>query len=555
MRLLYLLPGTGGNRLQAVIHHIACNYAGTYQALSYVWGADIRDKELVTPNGVLPITTSLYKALLALRQKDQAVMLWVDAVCINQADNKEKAQQIRLMPEIFQACECMYAFLSEGNPDIDQVLKMLMQVQAGSNREKQQRLKGQGMIAKEPSEEMSAWERNHLPPLSSPIWSSVKALFELPYFRRAWIIQEVVAAPNVKLVCGKWLLDWKDLYAALEIVDRRVQIAEYDEGVSDIRSSWEPFTKLAIQREWEARQHRWSLLMLLEHFRYAESTLSRDRLFALVGLASDGNEAEFEPDYDSSFQDIVLRFAQAFVRQGRGIQLLYRAGISCPGNDDKFPSWIPDWTSNRPLGLHDSSDSDRTFSACGPQPPNLKLGPGPNDLSVDGYDVDTILATSTASNTESEWASYFAEVDAMIDNGVLSDTMGPKEDLRWKVPVAAAPFLHVESYSAFRKYINTSSHTITDDRGSNAHKSYVTCLQGPLVGWRFVVTQRGFVGVVPSLTRVGDKVAIMKGGCVPFVLRKSGEGWKLVGECFIHGFMKGESLWLVGVQERTFCLS
>ena len=59
--------------------------------------------------------------------------------------------------------------------------------------------------------------------------------------------------------------------------------------------------------------------MLLENFRYAESTLSRDRLFALLGLASDGNEPAFEPDYNSPLEQIVLKFAQVFVRQGRGM--------------------------------------------------------------------------------------------------------------------------------------------------------------------------------------------------------------------------------------------
>jgi hypothetical protein len=557
IRLLYLLPGTSEGPLQGVLNHIACNYAGTYQALSYVWGGDLRDKELLTPNGMIPITTSLYKALRALRQNDQSVMVWVDAVCINQSDTKEKAQQIRLMPEIFQACEHTYAFLSEGSPAIDQALEMLMEVRARTLREKRQLFKGGDADGEHLPQIMSTWGGNRLPPFDSPLWTSVKALFSLPYFRRAWIIQEVVAAPIVKFVCGQWLIDWKDLYAALEILDREVQIAEYEEENTDIRASWESFTKLAVQREWESRQHRWNLLMLLEHFRHAESTLSRDRLFALVGLASDGNEAEFEPDYESDFQDIVLRFAQAFVRQGRGIQLLYRAGISCSDHEAQLPSWIPDWTTKRPIGLHDSSETDLVFSACGPEPPHLTLGPRPNDLSVDGYDMDTILTITAASNVESDWAAYFAEIDVMIDEGVLSDTMGPKDDLKWKVPIAAAPFPRLESYSAFRKHLNTPLNNPTKnphDMELNSHKSYAACLQPTLVGWKFVVTKRGFTGVVPALSRVGDEIVIMKGGCVPFVLRESGETWKLVGECYIHGMMKGEGLWLPGVKEKTFCL-
>ena len=65
----------------------------------------MRNKELSTPDGIIEITTSLYKAFTALRQKDQGVMIWADAICINQADAKEKAQQTCVMPEIYQAPE------------------------------------------------------------------------------------------------------------------------------------------------------------------------------------------------------------------------------------------------------------------------------------------------------------------------------------------------------------------------------------------------------------------------------------------------------------------
>ena len=576
MRLLHLLPGPSDGPLQAVLNHIPCSNAGTYQALSYVWGTDKRDEELVTPDGAIPITSSLYRALQAIRQSDTAIMIWADAVCINQADNAEKARQIRLMPQIFQACECAYAFLSEGGPSIDQALEMLMQVRAKAVLEESAQSK------EEDSQDDDGWPQglpyipwswagNRIPPLHSPIWKAIKALFSLPYFRRAWIVQEVVAAPKLKIVCGKWLIDWKDFHGALEVVDREVQIAEHEDQALGLRTTWEPFVKLATQREWESRQYRWSLLMLLEHFRYTEATLSRDRLFSVVGLASDGNDPDFEPDYDSPLPDIVLKFAKAFIRQGRAIQLLYRAGLPTPDSkfDPKFPSWIPNWTSNRPIGLHDSEDTDLNFAACGPKPAAISLGSVPDELNVEGYDLDTIVSISSAANYETSWAAYFAEIDALIESSVLSDTMGPREDVKWKVPIAAAPFARAagggtmdmrRSYAAFRAKLEADQGRGSSARGAyekNAFKSYMACLRGTLEGWKFIVTKRGFVGVVPGASEVGDVLAIMKGGCVPFVVRGSEERegrCRLVGECYVHGVMKGEGLWLPGVQERTFCL-
>lgn len=48
---------------------------------------------------------SLFRALCSLRSEDQALLLWVDAVCINQIDKREKALQVPSMRHIYQNAE------------------------------------------------------------------------------------------------------------------------------------------------------------------------------------------------------------------------------------------------------------------------------------------------------------------------------------------------------------------------------------------------------------------------------------------------------------------
>jgi hypothetical protein len=51
----------------------------------------------------------------------------------------------------------------------------------------------------------------------------------------------------------------------------------------------------------------------------------------------------------------------------------------------------------------------------------------------------------------------------------------------------------------------------------------------------------GLFGCMPSETRVGDVVAVLFGGWVPFVLRPlGGDEYELVGHCYVHGIMDGE---------------
>ena len=621
IRLLYLLPGEAGDQLQGVINHVPYQSAGTYRALSYVWGTDQRTQDLITPDGVLRITFSLNKALQGLRHKNKAIMLWADAICINQKNYTEKAQQVRLLPQIFQTAASTYAFL-DGDKGSDAAIQMLMQVRVKAACDEKTRIEtyttdrtkselgndsecetssgesteADGMSSKDgPDIEdwpedlprvSASWSERCIPHPDDAIWTSVDAFFALSWFRRVWVIQEIVAATNVKILCGERIIDWNDLHLAMEIVDRQVQVS--DDDFSRLEPSWEPFLSLAAQREWEARHYRWTLIMLLENFRYAESTFNRDRLFALLGLASDGNEAEFEPDYDSPLEVVVLKFARVFVRQGRGMQLLYRAGLSHQSH--RFPSWIPDWTVRRPSSLHDSSEDGTTFAASGPQHAKIKCVPDTDELLVEGYAVDAIERISASSNVEQEWQMYFKEIDAMVDSADLIQVRDSREHLKWKVPIAGVLYPKIavsgsldlqSSYMALRKYINGNQKGKASEKNGysvngTAHStdyamalgqmaadssqkrlSYVAALQDTLYGWRFIITKRGYVGVVPSMARIGDVIAILKGGRVPFILQECAArpgAFRLVGGCYIHCMMNGEGLSLQGVVESNFRL-
>jgi hypothetical protein len=70
----------------------------TFEALSYAWGSQEKPHYIELDEGSLPITDSLFKALVRLRLPRRARVLWADAICINQENNAEKSKQITLMP-------------------------------------------------------------------------------------------------------------------------------------------------------------------------------------------------------------------------------------------------------------------------------------------------------------------------------------------------------------------------------------------------------------------------------------------------------------------------
>src|SRR5436309_10793688 len=71
----------------------------TYEALSYVWGTSTRDYCVHLSGSRFEIRENLYSALIQLRKTDQERILWIDALCINQANDVEKARQVAMMGE------------------------------------------------------------------------------------------------------------------------------------------------------------------------------------------------------------------------------------------------------------------------------------------------------------------------------------------------------------------------------------------------------------------------------------------------------------------------
>ena len=59
---------------------------------------------------------------------------------------------------------------------------------------------------------------------------------------------------------------------------------------------------------------------------------------------------------------------------------------------------------------------------------------------------------------------------------------------------------------------------------------------------RLGMTMQRYLGLFPRGTEPGDQVCVFTGGWVPFVIRRhqDGNGYQLLGECYLHGIMDGE---------------
>jgi hypothetical protein len=104
-RLLTILSGSGLQPIACQLNAFDLSESPAYEALSYVWG-HVEDRLPITVNSVaFAVTRNLHAALYRLRYPDKDCVIWVDAICINQADAAERSSQVQQMERIYSLAD------------------------------------------------------------------------------------------------------------------------------------------------------------------------------------------------------------------------------------------------------------------------------------------------------------------------------------------------------------------------------------------------------------------------------------------------------------------
>jgi len=93
-----------------------------FEALSYVWAKEYSPTPIVLSGQSHKVTLNLYSALEHLRKSDGENTVWIDALCINQADPMERSSQVGLMQEIYCHATSVIAWLGEPHGPDDRII-------------------------------------------------------------------------------------------------------------------------------------------------------------------------------------------------------------------------------------------------------------------------------------------------------------------------------------------------------------------------------------------------------------------------------------------------
>ncbi|KAK5637314.1 hypothetical protein RRF57_013026 [Xylaria bambusicola] len=96
-----------------------------YEAISYEWGPEKDQKTVYVNNRALSVRANLYAALSHLQDRFIERIIWIDAICINQENNDEKALQVQFMARIYAKASRVIVWLGQAAGSSDQALEVI----------------------------------------------------------------------------------------------------------------------------------------------------------------------------------------------------------------------------------------------------------------------------------------------------------------------------------------------------------------------------------------------------------------------------------------------
>ncbi|CAM1508928.1 Fc.00g026670.m01.CDS01 [Cosmosporella sp. VM-42] len=470
IRLLNVEPGGFDDPIKGYFSRITLEDVAAesfeFHALSYCWGdpddwVDIHlraTESTVGDEGVrMPFSVgrTVGQALRRLRLPEKTLKVWIDAVCINQEDFEERAQQVNLMSHIYSMAATVHIWLGQGNPGVEACLRLVRDIHNYNNRhcpggelcscigtphlleldevdayiqskkDEKQGISFRGMyevfhlheqtFSREVIDLAGGYSNTQLSTLMS-------ILFENPWFARVWVMQEALFSRKAFVYSSGERIPWNELL----MVNAWLENPQYTTQQQHIKSQivmapiWKTLrpSKRVLRSSTSAvnTEDTTESSGILDVFLAGldlKSTDPRDKLFALLTFADETCRASelddlILPNYDKSTERVFADFTRWWIKKHNSLDILsfihsqpgrtWQRTLGPGQNDAKIQR--PSWTvrnEGRSRWVRANLNAQFEFRATGKATPDLELlgyevNPDSLTLQLQGHRVGTITA-------------------------------------------------------------------------------------------------------------------------------------------------------------------
>ncbi|KAF4471027.1 heterokaryon incompatibility (het-6OR allele) [Fusarium albosuccineum] len=369
----------------------------SYIALSYVWGSRTAVERIRLNGQGHNIGVNLACAIRHLRDEEHDVVIWIDAVCVNQENLYERSIQVAMMRGIYSSAKRVVVFLGDGayyripkdfarnyssagvtfwNDARDDVLLEPFRHEWRALCKSRARFSFCTICLIRILSDLDRY-RGMMESIAEGSDASKQDIFELlrslinsRWWHRIWVVQEITVPPEVMIQYGNVKAPWQMFESAADACDRLGWGPDQDAAESFLgiereyakvlpRFSRQVLDIKRLRLRWKESKGA-DLLSLLQEFSGRLATDERDKVFALLGLARDNKL--IRPDYSLDTAEVYRQTIIGLVRDGGSLAAL--AGDLRRKNSQNLPSWIPDWSAVFEEPDYRRMALQKTYSAC-----------------------------------------------------------------------------------------------------------------------------------------------------------------------------------------------
>ena len=434
IRLLWITNKGNGNMLDCRLQHFRLETKPQYVALSYVWGNPDDTVQLQIEGHDFYVTRNLHEALLQvqnwqclhlvnlnfLQTEGLPVLLWVDAIYIDQKNMAERLREIPRMKNIYSSASQVLGWLGPYPPDLPErrvaavFSKTIDIVLKTSQKERFDLImRQQHHIQSEVSENFEEFTND------------VFAIIALSWFSRVWIIQEAAAARNDPILAlGRLYVPFDCLRCLFSLYAYRKEwwvrpnetglgpISEIRVWLQDPERSHRIFDNPVAPEELEALEagsmtnfaRRLNLVLKMAARAPFYSTVPHDMIYSVLSMTAAElakTPKELEPDYSKQFSDVCRSYARFIAENTGDLGFLWKFRDEdnvrhFDRTQGKIPSWVPNFSNRAHIAsLISNIRAKPSFSA------------DERVMLLEGVQVDTISAVADHLKGQSNAATHF----------------------------------------------------------------------------------------------------------------------------------------------------
>jgi hypothetical protein len=566
IRLLKLVESFNADQAYDLVE-TSLDAAPPYETISYVWGKQERSQTLAfQSSGTIRVTLSLEDTLARLRSQCQTGYLWADQICINQSNTIERNQQVEIMGEIYSKAQRVLIWLGSEGDDYRHITTLL---DVASVSFQQQETFDQFSLKVDPILNDNTNAANGCRR------SSIRQLLALPWFCRAWVVQEAVLSNIATCFLGSSAFDlyalWSLVRKVRNLEDRINSGGDFHLGIRQLRGY---LVLNEIMRLRQQRQNKkdacfyYSLSILAPR---CQTSKPQDKIFAFLGLLDD-QRIRISPDYNMALNETPAMTTGAILNGTGSLDLF---GVLHRHDEDEsewsyLPSWVPDWSRRLKAEAMVFPGSPTYFNASRGffHRAKLDIRSTWSQMLVVGKIIDEVafripftqgIAPPTSSRQGWDVSSYLdiPRIREALKQFWPPDLSSPSIERVLTAVLADGSFAfdeversrcrngllapHIQELLGIYDFLKFPASGYEAKR-----KEIATALRDHArIAWSraLIVGKRWDLGLAHETAGTGDVICIVHGSKVPLILRRVADGqYLLMGQCYLEGCMCGETV-------------